>query len=117
MLVTQVTKPINQASLSGKELTMVALAGRWGWDTAKRLCGFVLGGLMIGLSILSLISCLTNIWNPVVWMSVIWAVWMLFFGLLTMLLQLNWGELTITRYAGFLDLTIGRTLFYMFCGK
>jgi len=96
---------------------MAPLAGRYKWDAVKRLFALVSGGTLMALAVLSLLSCLTKFWDPLAWMAGVWAVWMFLFGLLIMLLQLNSAEGTITHYFGFLDLSIGRGLFYLFCGN
>lgn len=88
------------------------------WDRVKRLFGLCSGASLVTFSVLSLITSIPTILNPVSWMSIVWAVWMIFFGLVLIALQTgDKMRARIVRFAGFLNNRVGRGLFYLFCGN
>lgn len=92
-------------------------AGREKWDAAKRFYSFIVGVLLLTLSIISIKHTWDSDWEAFTAIVFFWALSMFLFGVLVILLQLgDRFEGAIVRFASFLDLCIGRGFFYLFTG-
>jgi len=88
------------------------------WDAAKRYAAMLAAAAVIACAVLSIIGCvMAMIALPLILPVFVNSLVQVVLGALMLCIQLNRFTGTVTKYFGFLNLRIGRGLFYLFVGN